>query len=272
MKMTIFIAVLIAVSVMPVFASQYEGKIIDSNSLYIEFGKDAFDIHGEITPTINKAMIKSDGVSIPLYNPTFKERGSSFVLKSFEDDFNLITYGESKGDSFNLRTSMYAGNGLLKFNDVSDFKSTEAKPIIEQKTEDTQKNNLHTLVQSPKTVFNGEQYHYDLKTFDKSKYSGNDFHNFNGKVDGVEVVAVVKDPDGKIIDTQNGVTKFGVYQGSVYIPENLWARGWYIIDISSNSELGQAENTIVFYVMGQTADKDGSICPSGQSLVNGVCQ
>jgi len=274
-RIAIFVAVLIAISIVPAFASQYQGKTIDSDSIHIEFGNDEIDFKDKIIPIIKKAEIKSNGISLPINNPEFRTMGNSFVLKSFGDDFNLITYGINVGDSFNLRTLMFAGNGMMKFNDYSGFttqKDETVKTVIPEKESTKTQNNLHILVQNPMTIFNAKNFNYDIKSFDKSKYSGNDFQNFQGKMNGVEIVAVVKDPQGKILETQNGITKNGMYQGSVYVPENLWSKGWYSIDISAKNDLGQVEKTIEFYVMGQTASKSGSACPSGQSLVNGVCQ
>lgn len=166
---------------------------------------------------------------------------------------------------------IFVDGNTIKFNDVAKFSILE---IIKEVTpEDTvqKTNNLNMLVQNPQTTYNGKYFNFDVKTFDKSKYSGSDFQNFFGKLDGVKITAVTKSTDDKILDTQTGVTKYGIYEGKIYVPENLWGKGWYTIEISGSSDIGNAQKTIEFYVAGQTAYKGGNTCPIGQTLVNGIC-
>ncbi|PIY90513.1 MAG: hypothetical protein COY74_01000, partial [Nitrosopumilales archaeon CG_4_10_14_0_8_um_filter_34_8] len=134
-------------------------------------------------------------------------------------------------------------------------------------------NNLHILVQNPLATFNARDFDFDIKAFDKLQYSGNDFQTFFGKIDGVKITAITKNPEGKILNSQTGITKYGIYEGKIYVPENLWPRGWYTIEISADGDIGSVQKTIEFYVAGQTPSHGGSTpsCPVGQTLVNGIC-
>lgn len=263
------IILMMSISVIPSYATIFQEKLLESDSVKISFGDDVIDYNGSVKPTIETVELKSNVDSILVKNPFFRTMGNSFTIKSFED--STIIYGINKGSTFNLHTLIFVDGNTIKFNDVAKFSILE---IIKEVTpEDTvqKTNNLNMRVQNPQTTYNGKYFNFDVKTFDKSKYSGGDFQNFLGKLDGVKITAVTKSTDDKILDTQIGITKYGIYEGKIYVPENLWGKGWYTIEISASSDIGNAQKTIEFYVAGQTAYKGGSTCPVGQTLVNGIC-
>lgn len=249
MKYCILAILLVSISVIPSYATTFQGKLLESDSVKIKFGDDAIDYKGNVTPTIETVELKSNGDSILVKNPILRTIGNSFAIKSFED--STIIYGISKGSTFNLHTLIFVDGNMIKFNSNAEFPTQEIINKAVPETTIQKTNNLNILVKNPQTTYNAKDFNFDVKTFDKSKYSGNDFQNFLGKVDGVEIVAVVKDPKGNILETQKGVTKYGIYQGKIYVPENIWSRGWYSIDISAKSELGQIQKTIEFYVIGE---------------------
>ena len=238
---------------------RFQEKLLESDSVKISFGDDMVDSNGNVTPTIKTVELKSNVGSILVKNPIFRTIGNSFAIKSFED--STIIYGINKGSTFNLHTLIFVDKNTVKFNDVAKFSISEiTKEVIPEETV-PKTNNLNVLVQNPQTTYNAKYFNFDVKTFDKSKYSGSDFQNFVGKIDGVKITAVTKSPDGKILNTQTGVTRYGIYEGEIYVPANLWSKGWYTIEISANSNIGNAQKTIEFYVAGQTPPKDGSSSP-----------
>ena len=263
------IILMMLISIIPSYATTFQEKLLESDSVKISFGDDVVDYNGNVKPTIKTVELKSDVGSILVKNPVFRTMGNSFTIKSFED--STIIYGINKGSTFNLHTLIFVDGNTIKFNDVAKFSILEIiKEIIPEKTVH-KIDNLNMLVQNPQATFNAKDFNFDVKTFDKLKYSGSDFQNFLGKLDGVKITAVTKNPDGKILNTQTGVTKYGIYEGKIYVPESLWGKGWYTIEISASSDIGNAQKTIEFYVAGQTAYKGGSTCPVGQTLVNGIC-
>jgi hypothetical protein len=254
--LVIGIILMISVSVIPSYATIFQEKLLESDSVKISFDDDMINSNGNVTPTIKMVELKSDVGSILVKNPIFRTMGNSFVMKSFED--NTIIYGINKGSTFNLHTLIFVDGNIIKLNDVAKFSiSTISKEVIPEETV-PKTNNLNMLIQNMQTTYNAKDFNFDVKTFDKSKYSGSDFQNFFGKIDGVKITAVTKSPDGKILNTQTGVTKYGVYAGKIYVPANLWSKGWYTIEISASSDIGNAQKTIEFYVAGQTPPKDGS--------------
>ncbi|MCE9617314.1 MAG: hypothetical protein K8Q88_02980 [Nitrosarchaeum sp.] len=253
------VILMISVSVIPSYATIFQEKLLESDSVRISFGDDMINSNGNVTPTIKTVELKSNVGSILVKNPIFRAMGNSFAIKSFED--STIIYGINKGPTFNLHTLIFVEGNTIKLNDVAKFSISEiSKQVIPEETV-SKTNHLNMLVQSMQTTYNAKDLHFDVKTFDKSKYSGNDFQNFFGKIDGVKITAVTKNPDGKILDTQTGVTKYGIYMGKIYVPANLWSKGWYTIEISASSDIGTAQKTIEFYVAGQTPPKDGNSSP-----------
>ena len=245
----------ITISTIPAYGATFQGKILESDSVTIKFGTDVIDYKGNIMPLIEKVELKLNSDSILVKNPVFRMMGSSFVIKSFED--NIIIYGINKGSSFNFHTLIFTDNNQIKINDNAQFSTAEI--IQEQTAQKT--NNLHILVQSSLTTFNAQDFNFDIKAFDKLQYSGNNFQNFFGKIDGVKITAITKSPEGKVLNNQTGITKYGLYEGKIHVPANLWPSGWYAIEISADGDIGSVQKTIKFYVAGQTPPKGGSNAP-----------
>ncbi len=248
--MVMFLAIII--STIPAYATTFQGKILESDSITIKFGTYMIDYKGNIIPFIEKVELKLNSDSILVKNPLFRIMGSSFVIKSFED--NIIIYGINKGSSFDFHTLIFTDNNPIKINDNAKFST--AKIIQEQTAQKT--NNLHILVQSPLTTFNAQDFDFDIKAFDKLQYSGNNFQNFFGKIDGIKITAITKSPEGKVLNNQTGITKYGIYEGKIHVPANLWPSGWYTIEISADGDIGSVQKTIKFYVAGQTPPKGES--------------
>lgn len=275
MNQVLPVMMLLSISIMPAFATQFDGKLMDSDTITIQFGDDAIDFRGNSHPVIESATLKANGSILQLPNPEIKLLGNSFVLKSINDDFASITYGINRGDSFQIKTLLFEGENLIKFQDTVTLQNKPSDVVGITSSNSTNivssTNNLHILTQAPSTVYNGADFLFDVKTYDKTKYSGNDFQNFYGKIDGINIVVVVKSPDGKVLDTQKGISKFGIYTGKVYVPENIWSAGWYSVEISADGDLGMDQKIINFYVLGTTANR-GVACTQGKTLINGICQ
>ncbi len=136
--------------------------------------------------------------------------------------------------------------------------------ITQDKTE------FHYLLDQYSQVFNGENYKLFVKTFDKSIYSESDFSQFQGKISGAKVSAIIIDPNGEIKGDFEGLVENGLFEGSILVPENLWQRGWYVVDLVIEFEGKFYPEQLTFYVLGETKS-DGGGCPTGQSKVNGIC-
>lgn len=255
MFLIIGIILMMSISVIPSYAITFQGKLLESNSVKIMFGDDMVDYKGNVKSVIETVELKSNVGSILVQNPILRIIGNSFTIKSIEE--GIVIYGINKGPAFNLHTMIFVDGNIVKFNDVAEFVVPEI--IVVSPEETVQKtNNINILVQNPQTTYNTKYFNFDVKTFDKSKYTGNDFQNFFGRIDGVKITAVTKNPDGKILDTQTGITKYGMYKGKIYVSENLWGKGWYTIEILASGDIGEAQKTIEFYVAGHAPQKDGN--------------
>src|SRR3989338_1520359 len=99
------IILMISISIIPSYATIFQEKLLESDSVKISFGADMVDSNGNVTPTIKTVELKSNVGSILVKNPIFRTIGNSFAIKSFED--STIIYGISKGSTFNLHTLIF---------------------------------------------------------------------------------------------------------------------------------------------------------------------
>lgn len=124
--------------------------------------------------------------------------------------------------------------------------------IVEEKTE------FHYLLDQYDQVYNNSEYKLFVKTFDKSLYSGTDFQNFQGKVSGAKISAIIIDPNGVVKTNFEGLVENGLFEGSVIVPENLWQRGWYTVDMVIEFEGKFYPEQLSFYVLGETKSDGGT--------------
>jgi len=180
------------------------------------------------------------------------------------------------GEMFFLRVSpnfekvmLLDRNGHWQKAELRDITVEKLEPansvIVSESTE------IHILLDQYERVYNKAEYKFFVKTFDSTMYSGNDFQNFEGKISGAKVSAIIIDPNGEIKTDFEGFVENGLFEGSVLVPENLWQRGWYTVDIIIEFEGKFYPQQLIFYVYGAPVPDGGSSCPVGQTKVNGVC-
>jgi len=168
------------------------------------------------------------------------------------------------GETFFIFTSEKTNFEKVMFLDrEQQWKKAELKDIVPEELDsensiETQHIPIHFLLDQHERVYNKQDYKFFVKTFDKSIYAGNNFDNFQGKIDGVEIFAIITDPTGVKKADFSGITENGIYEGSINVPDNLWQRGWYTVDLIIEFE-GQSQFAqLTFYVHGQTVPSDNS--------------
>jgi len=213
------------------------------------------------------------------------EEGIEYEIAKITEAYHLSKYSHiTKSQGFTTTGEMF----FLRVSDVTDFqkvmlldreghwqkaemrdKIVEITPqyslVVNEKTE------FHYLLDQYDQVYNNSEYKLFIKTFDKSIYSGTDFQNFEGKISGAKISAMIIDPNGMIKTIFQGTVENGMFEGGIIVPENLWQRGWYIVDIIIEFEDEAYLEQLSFYVLGETKSSGGSSCPVGQVKVNGIC-
>ena len=224
MNLLFFLPLLVIITV-PVYAEQ----VIFSDGNEYEFG----NILSEYTMSKNSQMLKTQG-----YTTT----GELFFLRvspTFEKVMLLDNYGNWQKAELREKT-------------VESVESTNSE-VIEDGTE------LHYLLDQYERVYSKDNYKFFVKTFDKSIYAGSDFENFQGKVSGATISALITDPDGVVQADFEGYVENGIFEGSVLVPENLWSKGWYTVDIVIEYEDDFYHDQLTFYVYGVVAPDGGSV-------------
>ena len=239
MKTVRFLTTLALISFSPVFAESFD-SIIYSNGVEYEIQ----EITKEYKLNKNSHITKTQGITTT---------GEMFFLRT--------------SDSTNFEKVMILDNSGHWQKAQLKEKIIEIEPvnsvIVEKKTD------LHILTDQYERVNNGEEYTVFVKTFDASIYSGEDFGEFQGKISGAKVTAIVIDPNGELKTEFQGFVENGLFEVGITVPENLWQRGWYSTDLLIEFEGDYHTKQLAFYVTGETSDSGG--CPSGTVRTNGVC-
>jgi len=214
------------------------------------------------------------------------EEGIEYEIAGITKEYRLSEY------SHILRTEGFTTTGEMFFLRVSDVTNFEKVMLLDREghwlkaemkdkivEEIIPQNSLvvnekiefHYLLDQYSQVYNNSEYKLFVKTFDKSIYSGTDFQNFQGKISGAKISAMIIDPNGEVKTSFEGIVENGLFEGGVIVPENLWQRGWYIVDIVIEFEDKFYPEQLSFYVLGETKSDGGSSCPVGQAKINGIC-
>ena len=178
-----------------------------------------------------------------------------FIFTSTETDFERIMLldGDGRWKKAEFKTKI-----------ISELKNKDSV-VADDGVE------LHLLFEQFERVYNKSEYKLFVKTFDKSMYSGNNFQNFEGKVSGAIVSVTIKDPNNEIKKDFGGTVKNGVFEGSVYVPENIWQRGWYTVDVEIQYDGKSYSKQLSFYVFGESSTNNGLTCSEGTVKINGSC-
>jgi len=237
-------------------------------TLDLQFGEDDMKYglsRTVITNTLDDVTLKIYGDEIPMSDPQVKisSTGKHFRVSSIPEE--IIMYGHFDEDNSDYKIKLYIAGSTYEAS--TSFK--QEQPEIIEPTNNvipTTKTDLNILTDQYERVYNKSDYKFFVKTFDNSKYSGNDFQVFQGKVSGAKVSAIIIDPNGEVKSDLSGYVENGIYEGSVYVPENLWQRGWYTVDIVIEFEGKFYQEQLSFYVFGEPQPSNGCA-----KFINGTC-
>ena len=279
MKLVYFLPFLLIFLVPQAFAV----NSLENESLFAESGVVSLDLKfGEddirygytmtyVTNTIEDIILKIYGDEIPIPDAEAKvsPSGKNFRVSSLDE--GIVMYGHFNEDLGNYKINIYIAGSKHSISTSDGKQQTQA--IEPANTVVTKTNiSLNVLTDQYERVYNKSDYKFFVKTFDSSIYSGNDFSKFQGKVSGAKVSAIIIDPNGEVKSDMTGFVENGIYEGSVYVPENLWQRGWYTVDIVVEYEGKFYQEQLSFYVFGEPVPSGDTIkCPTGTTLVNGAC-
>lgn len=238
MKILSVILTLALISVTPAFAEQ----VIFSQGTEYEIGEITEERKYNMSP-----ITKTQG---------FTTTGDMFFIFTSEfSDFEKIMLLDREGQW-----------QKAELREKTVEKISPSNPVISKNSID-----LNIVLDQYQRVYNKSEYKLSVKTFDNSIYSGKDFQNFSGIVSGAKVSGIIIDPNGEIKHDFEGFVENGLFVGSVIVPENLWQRGWYTVDLVVEFEGKFYPEQLTFYVYGMPQPSSSFTCPAGQTLVNGEC-
>ena len=146
------------------------------------------------------------------------------------------------------RVNAYKKSIGITIDNKKDIPSTPAKEPVTQTILPGSKVNV--LVSQYDRVTKGNSYVFQVKTFDVKKYSGTDWSKFEGKLDGVNISAQIIAPDGQVKEKFSGLTKYGMFEGSIPVKDDrFWPQGKYTLIINSEFQGDKTSKTLKFFVV-----------------------
>lgn len=234
-----------------------------SLSIELEFGPDKINIMRDrivSEPTLENVTVTMHGDEINLDNARLKvyANGNAFSIADIPQGIIMYGHHNKDQDFYKINILFATDNGMIK--QTVRTSSTQQEIIRPTNNVITSKTDidLHILTDQYERVYNKSDYKFFVKTFDDSVYSGSDFDKFQGKVSGAKVSAIIIDPNGEVKTDVSGFVENGVYEGAVFVPENVWQRGWYTVDIVIEFEGKFYQEQLSFYVFGEVATSDGT--------------
>jgi len=237
--------------VVPSYALNLENKVLvsDDENLIIEFGKNTVRslLTGTITtPNLEFGIIKLIDQDILLGvvfdDVSVRILGDSIAITSF--DVPVIIYARNVGDD-NYSVNLYTiDNGFKKQTFTATLETISVIEIEEVVTEPL----MNVLVRHSEQVYSGDTYRFSVKIFDINKYDGDEWANFYGTLDGVIIHAEILGLSNQVLETVDGVTENGVFEGRVMIPDNLWPEGWYTLSINASYKGDTFNDDLKFFI------------------------
>lgn len=174
-----------------------------------------------------------------------KQKKVDDSLKTSEEQLQRIVEKEK-----NLKTS----NSILErvnaykksVGIIIDSKEKPKEPVIETILSGSK---VNVLVSQYDRVTKGTSYVFQVKTFDVKKYSGTDWNKFEGKLDGVNISAQIVDPNGKVKEKFSGITKYGMFEGSILVKDSPWPQGTYTLIVNSEFQGDNSSKSLKFFVV-----------------------
>ena len=221
--------------VIPSYALNLENKILvsDDENLIIQFGENT------VRPLLTKTIITSnlefgiinlidqDILLEPSDNISVTVLGRSIAVIAY--DVPVIIYARNMGDdNFSINLYTVENGKFIKHTFTATLETTLIE-IEEVVTEPL----INVLTSHYRDVEEGDPFIFVVKTFDINKYDGDDWANFYGKLDGVSIHAEILGFANQVLETVDGITENGQFEGTVMLRENLWPEGWYTLSLTA---------------------------------------
>jgi len=238
-KLVFFILIIFAlmVGITPAFATSLENIELNARSgiitLDIKFGQD--EIKTGLFRIVETAQLESIhllfyGDEITISEPEVKVVNNHFRISSIPE--GIIMYGHKNMDTENYDINLYlpSKNGLTKFPVTTTFQFpedlvAETKPAKQDQYIPVLK---ITSTHDFRTYWN-ENFNFDVQTFDGRINTEPKSHEFEGRLNGVDITTIISLGD-ETIATFKGITENGNWDGEHYISYPT-APGEYNVDV-----------------------------------------
>lgn len=181
-----------------------------------------------------------------------KQKKVDNLLKKSEEKLQRIvaeeqkTHGEKTVKNIIEKYKGYKNSGKGESPIIKNKEEKLKKPVMEIIVSGSK---VNVLVSQYYRVTKGSSYVFQVKTFDVKKYSGTDWNKFEGKLDGVNISAQIVGPNGQVKEKFLGITKYGMFEGSILVKDRFWPQGMYTLIVNSEFQGDKTSKSLKFFVI-----------------------
>ena len=195
----------------------------------------------------NKLQTKNESKSMSAKELQLMEKQKKVddSLKTNEEKLQRIVEKEKNlktSNSILERVNAYKKSTGIIIDSKEKPKETVTQPVLSG-------SKVNVLVSQYDRVTKGNSYVFQVKTFDVKKYSGTDWSKFDGKLDGVNISAQIVGTDGQVKEKFSGLTKYGIFEGSILVKDRLWPQGTYTLIVNSEFQGDKTSKSLKFFVL-----------------------
>ncbi len=241
--------------------------INEKNSIDIRFVDELDDVSKKNISIDNIALVISDE-EIQLSEPQLKITPSNKYFRIFSEPEDILIHGYKNLNDNNYKINILhlSHDNLKKYSILADI-HYEEKEYLEN--ENTEKNNslldLKITSSHDFRTFWKDSFNIDIQSFDGRINPNPKQSDFNGRIDGVDVIVNLS-LDDVLISTLSGVTSNnGHWEDEFYVKENISAPGEYTVDITATYLESNISKSSSMFVI---ADVDTGSSSSSTPIAN----
>jgi len=251
----ILIIFVLMIGITPAFAASLENTELNARSaeitLDIKFGQDEIKSTSFRTvtiPQLENIYLSFYGDEIVLSEPELKVVGNHFRISSIPE--GIIMYGHKNTDIENYDINLYftTEQGFTKFSlhttiQFPEDQVAETGPVQEkQYIPELKITSTHNF----RTYWN-DNFNFYVQTFDGRINTEPKSHEFEGRLDGVDITAIISLGD-ETIATFKGITENGNWGGEHYVKYPT-TPGQYSVDILASYGNQTVTTTLTMFVI-----------------------
>ena len=255
MKFLVLTIFALMITITPAFATSLENTELNAKSaviaLDIKFGQDEIKtglFRTIVIPQLESIYLSFYGNEVPLSEPEIKVVNNHFRISSIPEGIMMFGHKNTDIDNYDINIYFPTNEGLTKFSvstiilypedKVAETEPTAIKEYVPE---------LRIISDVNYKTYWSDTFNMDVQAFDANINKDPKRHEFEGRLDGVDITVIISLGD-EIITTLKGITSNnGHWDGEHYF-SSLSSPGEYNVDILAslgNQTVSKSTSTFV---------------------------